>query len=68
VTSAVSGSPAKFLFVVAGRATFTGDARSLELGPRDALAVPGSLRWALTDVADDLELLDVTMPGRVSPR
>lgn len=68
----------QFLFVLAGSVTL--DIGALDAGDEnhvqhpvqlrhgDAVSIPGALRWALRDSSADLELLDVTLPARVTPR
>ena len=53
-----------FAFVLAGSATLRGDGHgALDLTAGDAFMVPAGLRHALTACADDLELLEVSLPA-----
>jgi mannose-6-phosphate isomerase-like protein (cupin superfamily) len=63
----------QFLFVLDGTVTLdTGDENRVQhpvqLRHGDAVSIPGAARWALGDGSADLELLDVTLPARVTPR
>jgi mannose-6-phosphate isomerase-like protein (cupin superfamily) len=66
----------QFLFVLDGTVTLdigtldieASDGGGVRLGHGDAVSIPGAAHWALRDSSTDLELLDVTLPARVSPR
>ena len=68
------GTEFQFLFVLGGTATLdldtldTGDENRVRLGHADAVSIPGGIRWALRAGSADLELLDVTLPARVTMR
>lgn len=51
------------LVVLRGAVSFQADGgRSTHLGNGDSVAIPGGLRYRMTDPTTDCELLDVTMP------
>jgi len=51
-----------FGFVLAGRATLQ-HAGAHPLGPTDAFVIPPGAAWGLSDASDDLQLLEVVLPG-----
>lgn len=56
-----------FTFVMAGRLTLEGDGQgAFDLAPGDAFVTPPGLRTRYADPSDDVELLEVILPGRVA--
>ncbi|WP_171207825.1 MULTISPECIES: cupin domain-containing protein [unclassified Ruegeria] len=53
-----------FSFVMSGQVTLEGEGREpFRLEQGDAFVIPPAMRTRLTDATDDLELLEVTLPG-----
>ena len=53
-----------FSFVIAGTVTLDGDGREpFALTAGDAFVIPPGMRTRLSDPSDDIELLEVTLPG-----
>ena len=53
-----------FTFVMAGRMILEGEGRdALALAPGDAFVIPPGMKTRYADPSDDLELLEVTLPG-----
>ncbi len=53
-----------FTFVMAGTMTLEGEGREpYRLAPGDAFVIPPSMRVRYAEVSDDLELLEVSLPG-----
>ncbi len=58
-----------FAFVMAGGVTLEGEGKDpYRLSPGDAFVVPPGMATRLSDPDADLELLEVTLPGRVETR
>lgn len=58
-----------FTFVMAGTVTLEGEGRDpCPLTAGDAFVIPPDLRTRLADPSDDVELLEVTLPGRFATR
>ncbi|MFT7596463.1 MAG: quercetin dioxygenase-like cupin family protein, partial [Paracoccaceae bacterium] len=53
-----------FTFVMQGQVTLEGDGQDLHaLEPGDAFVIPPGMKTRLSDPSDDIELLEVTLPG-----
>ena len=58
-----------FTFVMDGTVTLEGDGREpYALEPGDAFAIPPGMKTRLSDPSDDLELLEVSLPGAFETR
>ncbi len=63
------GTDILFTFVMNGSMTLAGDGREAQdLRSGDAFVIPPDTRTAYTRCSDDLELLEVSLPGRVDTR
>jgi mannose-6-phosphate isomerase-like protein (cupin superfamily) len=54
------------MFVLCGRATVEAGGHVVELATADSIVVPAGDRFRLTECSEDLELLEVTVPGSVT--
>jgi quercetin dioxygenase-like cupin family protein len=55
-----------FYFVLCGTVAVQLDGRTQRLATDDSIAIPGGMAYALADASSDLELLEITLPGKVA--